>query len=59
MPCIELKICLVLQQNPAPNFGTTYFFLFTKQKNKILFYTKLYLSILYRFTKIYIIKKFF
>jgi hypothetical protein len=32
MRCIELKICLVLHQNPASNFGTTYFFLFTYQK---------------------------
>jgi hypothetical protein len=32
MRCIELKICLVLQQNPASNFGTTYFFFFPNVK---------------------------
>jgi hypothetical protein len=31
MRCIALKICLVLQQNPTSNFGTTYFFFFPKR----------------------------
>jgi hypothetical protein len=31
MRCIELKICLVSHQNPASNFGTTYFFFFTNR----------------------------
>jgi hypothetical protein len=36
MRCIALKIYLVLQQNPTPNFGTTYFFFFPKE-NKIIY----------------------
>jgi hypothetical protein len=36
MRCIELKICLVLHQNPASNFGTTYFLFFTKSNFYIM-----------------------
>jgi hypothetical protein len=32
MRCIELKICLVLHQNPTSNFGTTHFFFFPYKK---------------------------
>ncbi len=28
MRCVELKFCLILRQNRAPNFGSTYFFFF-------------------------------
>jgi hypothetical protein len=35
MRCIALKIRLVLHQNPASNFGTTYFFFSPYEKKEL------------------------